>query len=207
MSEEPQNLVGVDSLNNYLKGSQSDSPPTFSSPTSSPAPFTDVKTSANLLEEMNSKIKMLEAGGNILEKLFINGERIVDKVIKAKKMQWLAENGGTTPAPARDGARHFDSPPEQLNSPAPAPAQAPAKVEDIYEGFISILEFFLSVDNDLKVVDLLKECTEKKELALQMIGNYMDKKPQVKTPAPAQAPAEPMAVKKKEERLKKVASK
>lgn len=195
MSEsENKNLVGLDSLNNYLKGSQPVETPK-SSPLSLSSTYgenSSQKTTQSVLEEMNAKIKMLEVGGQVAEKLLSAGNQIVDKIIKAKQMQYMAEQQQAQPQP---------SPAPQQIQQAPSPAQIDPNM--VYDGFVQILEFFLNIDKDLKVCDLLDECKEKKELALSMIDKFM-KQQQAQAQQTANVPphvAESMQVMKKEERL------
>lgn len=187
---ENKNLVGLDSLNNYL----SSKPATDEPRTSSPAiaiPSVTAKSSLSILEETNAKIKMLEVGGNVAEKLLNIGNQIVDKIIKAKQMQFMAEQQ----------EREAQNPQKQL-IPSPAPA---VSSEMVYTGFVQILEFFLSIDKELKVEDLLAECKEKKELALQMINKFMANQQQPQAEKTDNTPAhvqESLTAMKKEERLK-----
>ncbi len=183
MSEEDKNLVGLDSLSSYLKGSQPVEAPKTSTPQISFQ--SENKSALSVLEETNAKIKMMEVGGSIAEKLLVAGNQIVDKIIKAKQMQFMAEQQ----------QREAQNPQKQLTTSQPS-----INPELVYSGFVQILEFFLSVDKDLKVDDLLTECKEKKELALQMISKFISNPQQVAETQPAHV-QESITSMKKEERL------
>lgn len=158
----PSNLASLDSLSDYLKQSPTSPDSTTGTTPNSIVPeiSTPPKDSKSILLEIEAKMKMVETGGKIAERLFGIGERVVDKIIQAKKLEFIANQ----PVPA-------------VQSDAVQQTQQSLNSEGIYDGLVQLLQFFLSHQPDLNVKELLKECVDNKEVAINMIDKYMNQNP------------------------------
>lgn len=164
MSEtKPNNLTSLDSLGSYL--GQNSQPQTQTPQQTQTTPqimpqTAQPKDPTESLKEIEAKIKMMEIGGGIAERLITAGNQVVDKIISAKQMEFMAQQ---TPQPQQ-------TPQIQAQNGSVAP---PIDSEQIYSGVVQMFQFFVNMDKEMKVADLLAECINKPDVAKAMINKYM----------------------------------
>lgn len=155
-----ENVVDFEDLDGFLRNKPKKEEPHSQAPQGSyvQAPKREEKSSHSIMQELEAKVKLMEVGGSLLEKIFVHGNTLVDKIVNAKKMQYMAENS------------------QQQQAQGGKSLQDTLTAEFVYEGISEFLGMFIENHPDLKVQDLLQELQQDKEKAINMIGIFMQQK-------------------------------